>query len=649
MRLKARRHFNIKLKLDKSFMRQMRHLSRRYGEQGQKLNGLHKSQLNYTEFIDNFVDKDNVADISIDANANAGQKDIVSLEREMSKPHSKLLAFSKIYYEMKKKYGKKEADKWAKEEWIGNFYLHDFASSTYKPYCFAYDLEPIVEKGLFFIERFNSKPPKHLATYTDFVGETVSWLSNRSSGACGLPNFLIYSFYFWKKDCENNYAIYNKDYFRDQEFQRIIYKLNQPYLRVDQSAFTNFSIFDREYLIALFGGKTFPDGSFVVDYIEDILEYQKAFMEMCSKVRSQNMMTFPVLTFCLLRQNGKFEDEDFAKWCCKHNMKWADSNFFISKNVTSLSNCCRLVSNIENLGYFNSIGGSALEVGSVKVNTINMARIAYETKTQEGYLELLEERVLMCLKTLDRVRHIIKRNIEKKLLPNYTTGLMSLKSQYNTIGIVGVWEAISYLGGTEEDEFGNVSYTEDGMRFASEIFTVIKKAQEEFAKTENIDYQTNVESVPAERCAAILQQKDQMFFKDGVYDLPLYGNQWIPLGKKATLYSKLKASSAMDKMCNGGSIAHINIDTPQVDFEAAWKLLNQIADMDIPYFAFCTRISACKHNHGFYGDVCPTCGGPKLTTYQRIVGFLTPETTYSKERKAEFKLRRFYTKPEQKI
>ena len=94
-----------------------------------------------------------------------------------------------------------------------------------------------------------------LTTYTDFVGEFVSWTSNRSSGACGLPSFLIYSYYFWKKDCESGDFIKSPEYYRDQEFQRIVYKLNQPYLRVNQSAFTNFSIFDGPYLEALFGGK----------------------------------------------------------------------------------------------------------------------------------------------------------------------------------------------------------------------------------------------------------------------------------------------------------------------------------------------------------------------------------------------------------
>lgn len=87
------------------------------------------------------------------------------------------------------------------------------------------------------------------------------------------------------------------------------------------------------------------------------------------------------------------------------------------------------------------------------------------------------------------------------------------------------------------------------------------------------------------------------------------------------------------------SILHVNIDAPFATFDAAWDTLNYIADQGVTYFAFCTRISACKHNHGFYGNVCPECGEPVDTTYQRIVGFLTPVKTYSKERRAEFNKR----------
>ena len=53
-----------------------------------------------------------MADASIDGNSNVFHKDIVTLEKEMPKPHEKLLAYNKIYYEIQKKYGFKAANDW---------------------------------------------------------------------------------------------------------------------------------------------------------------------------------------------------------------------------------------------------------------------------------------------------------------------------------------------------------------------------------------------------------------------------------------------------------------------------------------------------------------------------------------------------------
>lgn len=638
----------INVRLNKNFTTKFNQLSNEYGTEMARLNGFADEQLSWTDFLDNFVSKQTVADATIDSNANIGTKDICSLEAEMGKPHNKLLAFNKIYHELNEKYGFKTANEWLQNEWDGHFYLHDAASTTYKPYCYAYDLERLVTEGLYFIDTFNNQPPKHLVTYTDFVGEFVSWASNRTSGACGLPSFLIYSFYFWKKDVDNSYYVLDPETYRDQEFQRIIYKLNQPYLRVNQSAFTNFSIFDRSYLESIFGGKEFPDGTFIIDYIDDILEYQKAFMNVCSKIRSENMMTFPVLTFSLLRDgNGKFVDEEFAKWCCKHNMKWADSNFFISDDIASLSNCCRLLSDVKELGYFNSIGGTSLEVGSIKVNTINLARLAYENKKAD-YLEALEEKVYLCLQVLDIIRDIIRRNVEKGLLPNYTHELINMESQYSTIGVIGVYETLQKYRMVKKDDFGYTFYSDSGINFAKSIFDSINKAKEKFIEDNDIKYSINIEQIPGERAASILMEKDKFFYPKEKYELPLYGNQWIPLGIKTSIDEKIKLSAILDKACNGGSIAHINIDAPFNNFDTAWKMLNKVADAGVVYFAFCTRISACKNNHGFYGDVCPICGNEKVTTYQRVVGFLTPEKTYSKERKEEFKMRDWFDLNENK-
>lgn len=630
----------INVKLDRNFTTTFNRLRAEYGETLSVLNGFSDSQLSYTNFIDNFVDKTTIADVSIDGNANVGHKDIVSLENEMSKPHSKLLGANKIFFEIQKKYGYKTAVDWLVNEWDGHLYLHDFYNSSYKSYCFAYDIEKLINNGLYFIEGFNAQPPKHLITYTDFVAEFISWCCNRTSGAVGTPSFLVYSYYFWKKDIKYDYFQHSPEYYRDQEFQRIIYKLNQPFLRGGiQSAFTNFSIFDRPYLEALFGGKQYPDGTFIIDCIDELIEYQKAFMVVLGRIREQNMMTFPVMTYALLRKNGKFEDEEFAKWCCEHNMKWADSNFFISDDINSLSNCCRLKSNITELGYFNSIGGTALEVGSVKVNTINLARLSYENE-KEAYFDALRAKVSLCLKALDCVRHIIIRNTEKGLLPNYSLGIINMASQYNTIGIIGIYEALQKYGFTYKDELGYTYYTDEGIEFAKRILSTIHEIKDEFSQDK--DYKINIEQIPGERAASILMEKDKVFYPDEAYELPLYGNQWIPLGVKTSIQEKVRLSAILDAACSGGSIAHINIDAPFTDFDTAWNMLNYVAEAGVTYFAFNLKISACVHNHGFYGDTCPVCGQPKVTSYQRIVGFLTPEKTYSKERKAEFQMRDWF-------
>ena len=635
---------NINIRLNKNFTTQYNRLQEEFGTDIAKINGFDDGQLSYTDFIDNFVDQSTVADASIDGNSNVSHKDIVTLEKEMPKPHEKLLAFNKIYYEIQKKYGFQTANEWLRAEWIGQLYMHDANTTSFKSYCFAYDLKDLAEKGLYFIEGRNAKPAKHLITFVDFVKEFISFACNRTSGAVGLPNLLPYMFYFWKKDVDNHYLGINesnaKDYAK-QNFQRFIYAVNQPFLRdSSQSAFTNTSVFDRPYFEALFGGSEFPDGTFMIDYEDEIIEFQKWYMETMAEIRHENMFTFPVSTISLLRQNGKFVDEDFAIWGIKHNMEWSDSNIFCDSSVNSLSNCCRLKSNIADLGYFNSVGGTALKVGSVKVSTINLARIALDTNSEEEYLEELKRRTIINLKALDCVRYIIKRNVEKGLLPNFTYGLIDFPHIYNTIGFLGIFETMKKFGYTKVDEFGDTYYTDKASNFGKKIFETMRKTADDFIKEYHCDYQINTEQIPGETAAAKLMQKDKFFYPNAdIYDLPLYGNQFIPLGIKTTGQERIRIASEFDGYCSGGSILHYNIDAPFDSFEKAWKMTNYIADQGVTYFAFNTKIQACKNNHAFYGTKCPVCGEPVDTEFSRIVGFYTPVKTYSKERKAEFEMR----------
>ena len=637
---------NINIRLNKNFTTQLNKLQTEYGEEFARINGLSDDQLNFTAFIDNFIDSETVADASVDGNANVGHKDIITMLNEMPKAHQKLLALNKLYYEINKKYGFKTANKWLELEWNKSLGLHDAHTSTMLPYCFAYDLKDLAEKGLYFIENFNAQPPQHLTTFVDFVKEHCSYACNHSAGAVAYPNLIPYIFYFWKKDIDSGYLGLTKEYgekFAKQQIQRLIYALNQPFLRNSiQSAFTNVNFFDHPYFEAIFGGSEFPDGSFMIDYEEEIINFQKLFLTEMSEIRHQNMMTFPVSTISLLTdESGHFVDEEFARWACEHNRIWNDSNWFVDSSVTSLSSCCRLKNNIEELGYMNTIGGAALKVGSVKVSTINLARIAYETNNEQEYLTQLKNTLEINLKLLDCQRNIIQRNIEKGLLHTFDCKMIEMEYLYSSIGIMGIFETMKKFGYTYEDDFGNTYYKDEAFSFGKKIFKVIHNTKDLFLLDKN--YHINLEAIPGEAMAARFQQADEILYPDQVIkDLPLYGNQWIPLGIKTTIQERIRIAAAFSEYCSGGDILHINVDAPFDSFDKAWDMLNYVAQSGVKYFAFTGKINACKTNHAFYGDVCPICGGPVDTVYSRIVGFFTPIRSYSKPRLAEWKLREWH-------
>lgn len=629
----------LNVKLNKNFQTQFNKMVEKYGEEFLKLQGFDEATLSFTDFIEGFIDSDNVANTSIDANANIAQKDIVTLLSEMSKPDQKLLVFNKLYYEINKKYGYKIANEAMEAMWSYSLYMHDFNTATLVPYCFAYDIKPIAEKGLFFIQGYNAKPAKHLDSFIQILMEAIAFLSRRQSGACGLPNLIPYLYYYWSRDVAQGYYTKDPETYKKQQIQALIHRLNQPWVRSDQAAFTNVSVFDHPYFEAIFGGGEFPDGSFMIDEEDEIIEFQKDFINVVNEIREENVFTFPVLTASLLYQDGKFVDEEFAKWACEASRKWNIFNFFTDSTVNSLSNCCRLKSDITDL-YFNSIGGTALEVGSAKVSTLNIARLAYQSENEQDFLVKLRDLTKLNLKILDVQRSIIYRNVEKGLLPNISCGLMNLDAMYSTVGVNGIFETMKTFGYTEVDDFGNYSYTQQAYDLGQRIFKVIQNCIDNFALDK--DYKINIEQVPAEQAAVKLQKADEYLYPEQVVkDLPLYGNQWIPLGIKATIQERTKICAAFDSYCNGGSIEHINVDAPFTNFDQAWTMLNWVAQQGVTYFAFNGKVAQCKNYHSFYGKVCPVCGEPVETEYTRVVGFYTPTKSYSKQRKAEFNLRQW--------
>ena len=279
-----------------------------------------------------------------------------------------------------------------------------------------------------------------------------------------------------------------------------------------------------------------------------------------------------------------------------------------------------------------------MSVGSCRVSTVNLVRIAYESKlNRKKYLDILRERVLLDCKALYSMRHIIKRNIEKGLLPNYQDGAVELCKQFCTIGAIGIFEVMDMFGLINRDEFGCTYYSDDAVEFTKEILDAINDVKDNFP----CDFTFNLEMIPAENCAGVMCKADNLIYEQDKYYI--YSNQWIPLTEKCTLKEKCRLGGMFDKMCGGGCIAHIDIENRFPTEESAWEALNYVAKNGVMYFAFTTKINVCRNKHAFIGTtVCPICGEPVSDQYARVVGFYTPVSSYQKIRKEEFNRRKWY-------
>ena len=114
-------NLEIKLKFLKPFAEFMSKLKNKYDSKFEMMNGLSNSNLNFTDFINNFIESATVAETTIDANANSTTHDVRTLLSDMVKPHTKLLSYNKIFEDLTKKYGQETAEKWLEGEWNGSF------------------------------------------------------------------------------------------------------------------------------------------------------------------------------------------------------------------------------------------------------------------------------------------------------------------------------------------------------------------------------------------------------------------------------------------------------------------------------------------------------------------------------------------------
>lgn len=90
----------------------------------------------------------------------------------------------------------------------------------------------------------------------------------------------------------------------------------------------------------MFGDFIFPDEEGTRPTWDSLSALQKDFMQWFNAERLKTMITFPVESFALVYQDGKFLDEDSAQFVADEYARGHSFFTYISDTVDSLSSCC---------------------------------------------------------------------------------------------------------------------------------------------------------------------------------------------------------------------------------------------------------------------------------------------------------------------
>lgn len=600
-----------------------------------------------------------------DANANVTMKNVANLEGEVYKTTNRVIQrqrmkdkLNEMYPEVARKY----------EEDLNShvIYTHDEATTpVLKQYCMAVSLYPLMMEGVGNIDGITPTPPNDLQSFSGQVTNLIFLLSSQCKGAVAVGEYFIALNYYIVQEFGPNWyekldVVTTTDHCSKQRtirdaiykaFKQFIYGVNQPAgNRSYQSPFTNVSYYDHTYFDSLFGEFCYPDGTKPQWEAIDCL--QRLFMKFFNKLRTKQILTFPVETMAMVYdpKTNDIIDKDYKDFTAEMYAEGHSFFTYISDSADSLASCCRLRNGLAENTFNPTSGLTGVMTGSCNVITLNINRIVQDWYNKEFYPKWgtsiinNEEWTTKGLKDylvkiLERVYkyHIVFKTMlyeleDKGMFAASNGGYIHISKLYSTIGINGLNEAARFLGLKVDN---NPEYIE----FLQLILGTIKEENKKHSiHDRKRPFLFNSEVVPAEG----LGGKNYNWDKEDGY--------WVPDGENlynSYFYDAHDDTSVLDKFIlhgrqtyqytDGGSAAHINLED-HLSKEQYLKLIDFAIANGTNYFTFNIPNSKCD-DCGYITKhpitECPKCHSKNITQYTRVIGYLRPVKSFGKDRQIE--------------
>lgn len=591
-----------------------------------------------------------------DANANVTVKNVANLEGEVYKTTNRVIQRQRMKDKLNEMYPE-VAKKYEKDLNSHIIYTHDEATTpVLKQYCMAVSLYPLMMEGVGNIDGITPTPPNDLQSFSGQVTNLIFLLSSQCKGAVAVGEYFIALNYYIVQEFGPNWyekldVVTTTDHCSKQRtvrdaiykaFKQFIYGVNQPAgNRSYQSPFTNVSYYDHTYFDSLFGEFYYPDGTKPQWEAIDCL--QRLFMKFFNKLRTKQILTFPVETMAMVYdpKTNDIIDKEYKDFTAEMYAEGHSFFTYISDSADSLASCCRLRNELAENTFNPTSGLTGVMTGSCNVITLNMNRIVQDWfNSVKGYgLISLEDFKPHLVSILERVYkyHIAFKTMlyemeERGMFAASNGGYIHISKLYSTIGINGLNEAARFLG-------LKVSNNEEYIKFLQLVLGTIKEQNKIHSiHDKSRPFLFNSEVVPAEG----LGGKNYNWDKEDGYKVPedenLYNSYFYDAHDDTSVLDKFILHGRQTyQFTDGGSAAHINLED-HLSKEQYLKLIDFAIANGTNYFTFNIPNSKCD-DCGYITKhpitECPKCHSKNITQYTRVIGYLRPIKSFGKDRQIE--------------
>lgn len=520
----------------------------------------------------------------------------------------------------------------------GDIHIHDL--NIIAVYCVGWDLKDLLMEGFQGVKgKVESAPAKHFRTALGQVVNFMYTMQGEAAGAQAFSNFDTLLAPFIRYDKLSYEQV-------KQSMQEFVFNMNVPTRVGFQTPFTNITMdltvpsYYADHPVII-GGELMEETYKEFQPEMDMLN--KAFFEiMMEGDASGRVFSFPIPTYNITKD---FDwDNENIKGLWEMTAKYGIPYFsnFINSDMSpedARSMCCRLRIDNRELEYRGGgLFGSNPLTGSVGVVTINLPKLADNSKTKEEFLEKLAVQMETAKESLEIKRNLLEDLTDKNLYPYTKFYLRDIKARFgvywknhfSTIGLIGMNEACENL-------FGKNIGSKEGKHFALEVMDFMRAKIIEFQKETGNNY--NLEATPGEGTSYRLAKLD----KNHKYKYFTNSTQ-LPVNYSDDIFEVLEHQDDLQTKYTGGTVVHIFAGERITNMETMKNLVKKVCNnYKLPYFTFSPTFSTCP-NHGYIAGEhfkCPECGAD-CEVYSRIVGYIRPVSQWNKGKQMEFQNRKTF-------